>query len=79
MSDRMKSCYSCIDRIGEGSFGSVYLIKDEKDRSFALKKVRVDPFEVEQSLKEIEVMRKFVHPNLIKIHDSFYDESNEQM
>jgi len=31
--------YKSIDIIGEGSFGSVYLIKDSKDRSYALKKI----------------------------------------
>lgn len=35
-----------IDIIGEGSFGSVYLIKDNKDHLFALKKILVDPSEV---------------------------------
>jgi serine/threonine protein kinase len=60
--------YKSIDIIGEGSFGSVYLIKDSKDRSYALKKIHVDPFEVDQALKEIEVMKKFVHPNLVKIY-----------
>lgn len=66
--------YTIIDLIGEGSFGSVYRVKDAQDRSFALKKIRVDPFEVEQSQKEIEVMKKFVHPNLVKIYDSHFDE-----
>lgn len=69
--------YKSVDIIGEGSFGSVYLIKDNKDRPFALKKIHVDPFEVEQALKEIEVMKKFVHPNLVRIFDSHFDEQNE--
>jgi serine/threonine protein kinase len=43
--------YKTIDIIGEGSFGSVYLVKDTKDRSYALKKIHVDPFEVDQALK----------------------------
>jgi serine/threonine protein kinase len=71
--------YKSVEIIGEGSFGSVYLAKDSKNRSFALKRIRVDPFEVEQALKEIEVMKKFVHPNLVKIYDSSFDESNEQL
>ena len=54
--------------IGEGSFGSVYRVKDGKDRSFALKKINVNPFEVDQALKEIDIMQKFVHPNLVKIY-----------
>lgn len=68
--------YKSEEIIGEGSFGSVYLIRDNKDRPFALKKIHVDPFEVEQALKEIEVMKKFVHPNLVRIHDSSFDEES---
>jgi serine/threonine protein kinase len=43
--------YTSVDIIGEGSFGSVYLVKDNKDRSYALKKIHVDPFEVQQALQ----------------------------
>jgi serine/threonine protein kinase len=42
----METKYKMIDLIGEGSFGSVYLVKDAKDRSYALKKIHVDPFEI---------------------------------
>ena len=65
-----------VDIIGQGSFGSVYLIKDKKERLFALKKVKVDPFDYEQSLREIEMMKQFVHPNLVKIYDSDFDQGN---
>ena len=39
----------------------------------------MNPFEGDQALKEIEVMKKFVHPNLIKIYDSHFDEESEQL
>jgi serine/threonine protein kinase len=71
--------YKSIETIGEGSFGSVYLVKDSKERSFALKRIHVNPFEGDQALKEIEVMKKFVHPNLIRIYDSHFDEESEQL
>ena len=54
----------------------MYLVRDSKERSFALKRIHVNPFEGDQALKEIEVMKKFVHPNLIKIYDSLFDEQN---
>ncbi len=73
----MQQQYKSVDIIGEGSFGSVYLIRDNKDRPYALKKIHVDPFEVEGALKEIDVMKKFVHPNIVKIYDSHFDEQNE--
>jgi NIMA (never in mitosis gene a)-related kinase len=65
--------YKSIDIIGEGSFGSVYLVKDLKGKSFALKRIHVNPFEVDQALKEIDIMKKFVHPNLVKIYESHFD------
>lgn len=51
----------------------MYLVKDSKDKSFALKRIHVDPFEVDQALKEIEIMKKFVHPNLVKIQEYHFD------
>jgi serine/threonine protein kinase len=39
----------------------------------------VDPFEVDQALKEIDIMKKFVHPNLVMIHDSSFDEESETL
>ena len=71
--------YKSVDIVGQGSFGSVYLVKDSKDRNFALKRIHVDPFEVDQALKEIDVMKKFVHPNLVKIYQYHFDEPNEQL
>jgi len=65
--------YKTVEIIGEGSFGSVYLVKDTKDRSFALKRIHVNPFEVDQALKEIDIMQKFVHPNLVRIYESHFD------
>jgi serine/threonine protein kinase len=40
----MDKKYNIVTLIGEGSFGSVYLVKDGKNRSYALKKINVDPF-----------------------------------
>lgn len=36
--------YKTIDPIGEGSFGCVFLAKDEKDDLYALKKIHYNPF-----------------------------------
>ena len=63
-----------ISELGQGSFGRVYLVKDSKERHFALKKIRVTPFDVEQAQLEIDIMKKFIHPNLVKIyHYKFSD------
>lgn len=41
--------YEVVSELGEGSFGSVYLVEDEKGKKYALKKARVDPFNFEES------------------------------
>lgn len=65
--------YETIEILGEGSFGTVYLITDSKGKKYALKKVQVNPFKVDEALKEIEVMNKLKHPNLINVYGSYYD------
>ena len=35
--------------------------------------MQVNPFKVEEALKEIEVMNKLKHPNLITVYESYYD------
>lgn len=64
--------YQIVEILGEGSFGTVFLIKDQKGKQYALKKIQVDPFQVEEAMKEIEVSSNFMHPNLIRIYESFY-------
>lgn len=78
MSD-LESKYKIVKQIGEGSFGKVYLAKDHKDRLYALKNIHVDPFQIDQALKEIEIMKKFLHPNLIRIYESEFNESDESL
>lgn len=43
--------YETVEILGEGSFGTVFLIRDHKGKQYALKKVQVDPFQVEEALK----------------------------
>ena len=39
--------YEIVEVIGQGSYGTVFLVEDEKGKSYALKKIQVDPFKVE--------------------------------
>jgi serine/threonine protein kinase len=68
-----------VETIGEGSFGTVFLIRDNSGRRMALKKIHVDPFQVDEALKEIEIMKKFEHPNLVKIYNDHFDEGSEEL
>ena len=62
-----------MESLGEGSYGTVYRIIDEKGKSYALKKMQVNPFMIDEAHNEIEVMRKFAHQNLVKIFESNFD------
>jgi NIMA (never in mitosis gene a)-related kinase len=64
-----KKNYEVVGSLGEGSFGNVYLVEDNKGKRYALKKIRIDPFNIEESEKEIDVMKKLSHHNLVKIYD----------
>jgi|JI9StandDraft_2_1071091.scaffolds.fasta_scaffold773180_1 serine/threonine protein kinase len=35
--------------IGEGAFGSVYLVRNEQGEKFAYKRIKVDPFQAEEA------------------------------
>ena len=67
--------YKTLEVIGSGSYGTVYLVSDERNRKYALKKVEVNAFTAEDALKEIEVLKKIKHPNLINIKDYNYQEA----
>ncbi|KAJ7261724.1 other/NAK protein kinase [Mycena haematopus] len=59
--------------LGEGGFSFVYLAQDEHSgRQFALKKIRCPTGSegVKEAMREVEAMRRFKHPNIIRILDS---------
>ena len=40
---------SVTETLGEGSYGEVYLVEDQNRKPYALKKVQVNPFMVEEA------------------------------
>lgn len=58
-------------QVGQGTYSSVYKARDLKtDKFVALKKVRfvnVDPESVRFMAREILILRKLNHPNIIKL------------
>ncbi|GMK56986.1 hypothetical protein CspeluHIS016_0308260 [Cutaneotrichosporon spelunceum] len=65
--------YNVDKLLGEGGFSFVYLIHDTSlGQLFALKKMLVTTGQegVEQAMREVEMMRRFRHPNIIKLLDS---------
>ena len=45
---------------------------EKNGEQFALKKIHIDPFTIEKSLREIELM-KLVHPNLVRVYHYHLD------
>lgn len=60
--------YKIEELIGEGGFGSVYLVLNEKGEKFAYKKIKINPFNAEEAEREIDIMKNFTHPNLVRIY-----------
>ena len=72
--------YEYISTIGKGSYGIVRLYKDRKIKSmkYAIKSIKKDFFNlnsIENTLKEIEILRSLDHPNIVKYFESYEDEN----
>lgn len=65
--------YENIRLLGRGSFGDVYLVKNKEDnRMFANKTIFCEKEKyMEETLVEVQFMRKNRHPCIIDIHDGF--------
>ena len=65
-----KNPYKIIKKIGEGSYGIVYLIKMETNLSLCvLKKIDLKGLskqEIKDTYKEVNLLKKLDHPNIIK-------------
>lgn len=62
--------YKKIEKIGEGTYATVYRAQDETNgQMVALKEIRLNPEEGAPStaLREISFMRELCHPNIVKL------------
>ncbi|PIA47138.1 hypothetical protein AQUCO_01400085v1 [Aquilegia coerulea] len=68
---RRADAFEKLDKIGQGTYSSVYRARDlETGKIVALKKVRfvnMDPESVRFMAREIHILRKLDHPNVIKL------------
>uniref|UniRef100_I1QF29 [RNA-polymerase]-subunit kinase n=2 Tax=Oryza glaberrima TaxID=4538 RepID=I1QF29_ORYGL len=68
---RKAESFEKLDKIGQGTYSSVYKARDlESGKIVALKKVRfanMDPESVRFMAREIHILRRLDHPNVIKL------------
>ena len=73
--------YNILSKIGKGSFGSVFKVHHKKSGQFrAMKVIKKEIINLQDDdrkfLKEIEILIKADHPNIIRIYEYFIDEIN---
>ncbi|KAG0469414.1 hypothetical protein HPP92_016114 [Vanilla planifolia] len=68
---RRADSFEKLDKIGQGTYSSVYKARDlETGKTVALKKVRfvnMDPESVRFMAREIHILRRLDHPNVVKL------------
>ena len=74
-----KEDFNFIKELGSGAFGTVYLVSHKKTKAkYALKAIdKSEPENIEQKKtfnREVEIMSKLNHPNIVKIYGHFEDE-----
>ena len=67
--NRIIEGYEFIRRLGEGSYGMVYLARHPriKDRLVAVKYIKfTDPKEAQKVAREIDILARLKHPNVVQ-------------
>ena len=69
--EKISDRFSIIEKLGEGSDGEVLKCYDKKEKMIvALKKLKkISPFETNQVLNEIKILKGINHPNIVKLYD----------
>ena len=69
--------------IGQGSFGSVYLVRRlEDNKQYAMKTVlldKLDKNEQENSVNEVRILASINHPNVIGYKETFWNDKNKSI
>jgi serine/threonine protein kinase len=72
--------YKINERIGKGSFSSVYAANsvDDKSKQYAVKVIKMNKISDQLKAKiklEVDILSNTSHPNIITLYDSFYHEN----
>ena len=57
----MLKSYKAIKKLGEGSYGTVYLVEDAHGKQYALKEIPINEFNKDESLEEVEALKLMHH------------------
>ena len=77
----LESNYQILSKLGKGAFGTVYKVQSYKTNKICAMKVIDRQYIKHQDddqkfLKEIEILCKLEHPNIIKMYEYFQDDKN---
>ena len=71
------------EKLGTGSFGSVYIVKrKENQKIYAMKRVKLINLgekEKQNSFNEVRLLASFSHPNIIGYKEAFFDEKSSTL
>ena len=80
MKEEQDYYYRLLEKIGEGTYGSVYKAVDQRsDTIVAVKKVKIrkaDDGLPKEFLREVESLKYLVHENIIQVREVFVGKSN---
>ena len=78
--DEQDYYYRLVQKIGEGTYGTVYKAVDQRTNTLvALKKVKIrkaDDGLPKEFLREVESLKYVVHPHVVKIREVFVGKTN---
>ena len=70
--------YEKLDKLGEGTYGTVYKAKDKETKDFfALKKISLESVDEglpSTAIREVALLKEFNHPNICRLHDVIHCE-----
>jgi calcium-dependent protein kinase len=70
--------YEKIQRIGKGSYGSVYKVRNKQTNLIRAMKIIPKNFQKDNNeiMREIEILKNLDHPNVMKIYEFLEDDKN---
>jgi NIMA (never in mitosis gene a)-related kinase len=72
--------FEFLEEIGRGSFGVVMKVRSHHDNKlYVIKRINVEHVsdrKRREAMKEVQILKKLDHPNIIKYYGSFVQDSN---